>query len=89
MRSYIISNIRSHASAIFPLGAEQKVYAVGFDRSGIPEIVTLLHNPNQPAETHPRYCSVLYKDGVIMGSKVFSGVAILNVCPLFLFGYDL
>ena len=79
MRSYIISNIRKNASVIFPVNATSEVYAVGFDRSAIQEIVVLLHNPNRPSETYPRYCSLLYKDGVIAGSKVFSGVAILKV----------
>lgn len=89
MRSYIISNVCTNASAIFPLAAEPKVYSVGFDRSGVPEIAALLRNPSQPAETHPRYCSVLYKDGVIAGSNAFGSVAILNVSRLFLFRRNL
>jgi len=89
MRSYIISNVRNHASVIFHIGAEQTVYTVGFDRSEVPAIVALLHNPNQAAKTHPKFCSVLYKDGIIAGSKVFSGVAILNVGLLLLFRFNL
>ena len=85
MRSYITSNIRSNAESIFPIDARQGVYAVGFDRSGVPAIISLLRNPKIPAETHPTFCSVLYKDGIISGSKIFSGVSILNVsrCPIF------
>lgn len=85
MRTYVISNIRKAASEIFPIDAKQEVYATRYNRSQVPAIVTLLRNPNKPSEAYPRYCSVLYKDGVIRGSGIFGGVAILNVSrPLFL-----
>ena len=90
MRSYIISNVHGNASDIFPVDASSKTYAVGFGRSEVPGIVALLRNPSKPAETHLRYCSVLYKDGVIAGSKIFSGTAIMNVSrPRFLDAYPL
>jgi len=79
MRTYVISNVRKAAPGIFPIDIKQQVYATRYNRSQVPAIVTLLHNPNKPSETYPRYCSVLYKDGVIRGSGIFGGVAILNV----------
>ena len=86
MRTYLISNVRKAASAIFPISVESRVYATGYDQSKVPEIVALLCNRNKPSEVYPRYCSVLYKDGVIKGSGIFGGVAILNVSQLrFLF----
>lgn len=82
MRVYIISNVRKAAPNIFPIPADAQVYATDYDRSQIPEIIALLCNPAKPAEAYPRYCSVLYKDGIIAGSGIFGGVAILNVGQL-------
>lgn len=83
MRVYVISNVRKTASNIFPIAPQPTaVYATGYDRSKVPEIVALLRNPGLPAEDYPRYCSVLYKDGVIKGTGIFGSKAILNVSPL-------
>jgi len=82
MRIYIISNVRRNASVIFPVNVPPGVYAVGFNHSEVPDIVTLLGNPNKPTEAHPRHPSLLYKDGVIAGGNIFGGVAILNVSQL-------
>lgn len=82
MRIYLISNVRKAAPNIFPIPADAQVYATDYDRSQIPEIVALLRNPAKPTEAYPRYCSVLYKDGIIAGSGIFGGVTILNVSQL-------
>ena len=79
MRSYIISNIRRSTTEIFPVVAESKVYAKNFNCSQIPEIMDLLRNPKKPGEAYPRYPSILYKDGVIMGNNLFRSSAIFNV----------
>lgn len=76
MRTYLISNIRKAAPDIFTIDVASKVYATGYDRSQVLAITTLLRNPNKPSETYPRYCTVLYKDGLIRGSGIFGGVAI-------------
>lgn len=79
MRTYIISNIRKHASKIFPINVQPEVYDKNYNRSEVPAIVALLGNPESPNEQYPRYCSVLYKDGVITGTGIFGGVAIIKV----------
>lgn len=79
MRNYIISNVRKNAPAIFSLNVKPGVYAATYDRSTVPEIVALLGNPNKPTKAHPRYPSVLYKDGVIAGGNIFGSAVILNV----------
>ena len=79
MRAYIISNVRKNASAIFPITVPAEVYFATFNRSQIPEITALLGNPNKPTDAHPRYASVLYKDGVIAGGNLFGSAAILKV----------
>ena len=79
MRAYIISNVCKNASAIFPITIAAEVYSTTFNQSQIPEIATLLGNPNKPTDAHPRYASVLYKDGVIMGGNLLGSVAIMKV----------
>lgn len=78
MRTYIISNVYKNAASIFPIKVDAKVFTTAFDRSQIPEIIALLHNPNKP-EPYPRYPSVFYKDGAIMGGNLFGSTAIINV----------
>ena len=84
MRTYIISNIRKHAASIFPIEVKADVFATNFDRSQVPEIVTLLRNPNRP-ELYPRHPTVLYRDSAVMAGNLFGGMAIINVSTLTLF----
>ena len=79
MRTYLISNVHKAAPGIFAIDVASSIYATGYDQLRVPEITTLLQNPNKPSETYPRYCTVLYKDGVIRGSGIFGGATILNV----------
>ena len=79
MRNYIISNVRKNVPEIFSLNMKPGVYAATYDQSTVPEIVALLGNPNKPTKAHPRYPSVLYKDGVIAGGNIFGSAVILNV----------
>jgi len=78
-RSYIISNVRGNAPAIFDLDAKPGVYAPAYDRSRVPEMFALLHNPKKPTENYPRYCAALYKDGIVAGGNLFGSTIILNV----------
>jgi len=78
-RVYIISNVCKNAPVIFPITVTSEVYLATFNQSQIPEIATLLGNPNKPTEAHPRYAPVLYKDRVITEGNLFGSVAILKV----------
>ena len=79
MRNYITSNVCKNSPAIFAVNVKPEVYAIGYDRSGVLEIATLLGNPNKPTEAYPKYPSVLYKDGVIAAGNLFGSAAIMNV----------
>ena len=86
MRNYIISKVRQTVPAIFALNVDAGIYDTHVDRSQIPAIVTLLHNPNLPMEPYPRLASILYKDGVIAGGNIFGSTAIVNASQLIFSG---
>ena len=79
MRTYLISNVCKNAPAIFSINVDLTVYATSYNQSQVPQIVTLLQNPNKPFKTYPRYYPVLYKDGVIRESGLFGSATILDV----------
>jgi hypothetical protein len=80
IRANTVNAIRRNAPNIFALNVKSSaVYAKDYDRSQVPAIAAQLRNPKYPNEGYPRYCTVLYKDGVITGHGLFGGVAIRNV----------
>ncbi|KAF9784398.1 hypothetical protein BJ322DRAFT_1109114 [Thelephora terrestris] len=86
MRSYFISNIRRHARDIFPVSVGPGVFAKGHKRSEVPAIMDLLRNPKKPGEHYPRYPSVLYKDGVIIGNNIFRSSTVVNILKAIFLG---